>query len=352
MMCTCKNENIDKKYELTNEVMEYDGHTLHRIKALKDFFNINKGDLGGWVESEDNLSQYGNCWVFNNSKVYGNVEIYDDARVINSIIHQINESFIKRYNIQIFDNASVINSIIQGTRIFIAKDSSVSSSIINGTRINLTNTSNIFNSQINVYGLNISDYCTVKDSKIAGHDIAISGQSIITMSEIITSINKKSEGNSINIRIDGSVYISNSNIIKDNLILFGNMIIDNKSYTESSDIKDDLLYQCQLLPGSNNTVVAYKVISKYATSLLDPTFKYDLEIGSVLDENKYNKQKDCGKELQFSCINMILEYLGNNNIDISNAIIVKVEISLDDIIKVDNAMISCKKATILDYYKL
>ena len=45
---------MSKKYELTDETMEWEGHTLHRIKALRDFNYVKAGDLGGWVESEDN----------------------------------------------------------------------------------------------------------------------------------------------------------------------------------------------------------------------------------------------------------------------------------------------------------
>ena len=54
---------MSKKYELTEEVMEYEGVILHRIKALKDFGDVKKGDLGGWIKSEENLSQEGLCWV-------------------------------------------------------------------------------------------------------------------------------------------------------------------------------------------------------------------------------------------------------------------------------------------------
>ena len=39
-----------KKYELTNKTIEFNGITLHRIKALKDFSNVKAGDFGGWVE--------------------------------------------------------------------------------------------------------------------------------------------------------------------------------------------------------------------------------------------------------------------------------------------------------------
>ena len=28
---------------------------LHRIEALRDFGDVKKGDLGGWIEKEENL---------------------------------------------------------------------------------------------------------------------------------------------------------------------------------------------------------------------------------------------------------------------------------------------------------
>ena len=82
-----------KKYELTDETIEVYGTALHRIKALKDFGNVKKGELGGYVESERNLSQEGNCWVCGNAKVcgdaevcgnawvFGNAEVYGNAKV-------------------------------------------------------------------------------------------------------------------------------------------------------------------------------------------------------------------------------------------------------------------------------
>ncbi|MHA1344253.1 MAG: hypothetical protein ACTSQG_09715 [Promethearchaeota archaeon] len=75
------------KYKLTNEKKKYGSITLYRIKALKDFGNVKKGDKGGWIEKEDNLSQkgdcwvYGNAWVYENAKVYGNAEVYGNAKV-------------------------------------------------------------------------------------------------------------------------------------------------------------------------------------------------------------------------------------------------------------------------------
>ena len=70
-----------KKYELTSETKVFLGKTLYRIKALVQFGNVNAGDLGGWIEKEENLSQSGNAWVYGNAEVYGDAEVYGNARV-------------------------------------------------------------------------------------------------------------------------------------------------------------------------------------------------------------------------------------------------------------------------------
>lgn len=87
-----------KKYELTSETLQYAGHTLHRIKALRDFGIINAGELGGWIEKEENLSQYGNAWVYGYSMVYDNAIVSDNAWVY--------------CNAKVYDNANVCDNAI------------------------------------------------------------------------------------------------------------------------------------------------------------------------------------------------------------------------------------------------
>ena len=70
-----------KKYELTSETKVFLGKTLYRIKALVQFGNVNAGDLGGWIEKEENLSQSGNAWVSGDASVYGTAEVAGDASV-------------------------------------------------------------------------------------------------------------------------------------------------------------------------------------------------------------------------------------------------------------------------------
>ena len=70
-----------KKYELTSETKVINGVELHRIKALESFGNIKKGELCGWIESEKNLSQYGDAWVYEHAKVFDNAMVGGDATI-------------------------------------------------------------------------------------------------------------------------------------------------------------------------------------------------------------------------------------------------------------------------------
>lgn len=72
---------MGKKYELIGETKLHDGITLQRIRALIPFGIVMEGELGGWIESEQNLSHDGAAWVCRNAKVYGNARVDDNAQV-------------------------------------------------------------------------------------------------------------------------------------------------------------------------------------------------------------------------------------------------------------------------------
>ena len=70
-----------QKYEFTKETQEFFGRTLHRIVATRNFGDVKKGDLGGFIETEGNLSHDGFCWVFGEALVFENARVSDNARV-------------------------------------------------------------------------------------------------------------------------------------------------------------------------------------------------------------------------------------------------------------------------------
>ena len=132
---------MNDKFRLTNEKMIYNGHTLYRIQALADipvermFVKpkvIKAGTLGGWVESEFNLSILDSSWIADEAKVYGdasvdggaliaeNAEVFDFAEVSggthvcgnakiygNAVVYG---SALIRGNARIFDDAIIVGS--------------------------------------------------------------------------------------------------------------------------------------------------------------------------------------------------------------------------------------------------
>ena len=74
----------EKKYKLTDETRDYYGRTLYRIQALKDFGDVKAGDKGGWVESKNNLSHYGDCWIYDDSVASGSSRISEDTKIMNN----------------------------------------------------------------------------------------------------------------------------------------------------------------------------------------------------------------------------------------------------------------------------
>lgn len=72
----------NNKYRLIPEDCKINyGRKLYRIEALKDFGVVKAGELGGYIESENNLSFDGEAWVCENAEVFDNARICNDARI-------------------------------------------------------------------------------------------------------------------------------------------------------------------------------------------------------------------------------------------------------------------------------
>ena len=70
-----------KKYEFTGETITIGERTLHRIRAVRDFGDVKAGDIGGWIEDENNLSHEGDCWVRDKATVCDSAKGCDDEIV-------------------------------------------------------------------------------------------------------------------------------------------------------------------------------------------------------------------------------------------------------------------------------
>ena len=103
------------KYELTTKTVKYFGETLYRIRALKDIppHGVKKGDLGGFVESEKNLSQDGDCWISGNAIVFRDALVSENALVYEYAMVHGNAQVLG--NARVYGNAEVCaNSLVGG----------------------------------------------------------------------------------------------------------------------------------------------------------------------------------------------------------------------------------------------
>ncbi|WMY72317.1 YdcK family protein [Buttiauxella selenatireducens] len=115
------------KYQLTGDARLHDylidgkkqQVKLWQVMALCDFGDVKAGQLGGWIENEDNLSQHGHCWIYSSEcVVYGGSSVADDAQIHGSstLCHQAHvsgKSFVEQSLISgechIFDAARILN---------------------------------------------------------------------------------------------------------------------------------------------------------------------------------------------------------------------------------------------------
>lgn len=98
------------KYILTNDTINYNGVTLYRIKATCSFSgfggNVEKGDLGVYIQSRRSLSAFDDCWVYDDALVFDNALVIGKA-TIKGRSHIYGDAVVT-------DSAKVYDSVVSG----------------------------------------------------------------------------------------------------------------------------------------------------------------------------------------------------------------------------------------------
>lgn len=115
---------MPKKYEITDEKTLLSERTVvYRIRALIDFGNIKAGEMGGFIERENNLSQNGTAWVGGNAVVFDNAFITNNAHVFGDAL--VCDNAIIAGNAKIFGNARISGEAFLVGNTKVSGDSSV-----------------------------------------------------------------------------------------------------------------------------------------------------------------------------------------------------------------------------------
>jgi len=310
------------KYELTDETKKVNGRTVYRIRALKDistkYIFIQEGELGGFVESEFNLAQEGNCWISNDAVVFENARVYDNA-VIRG------HSYIYG-NARIFHDAEIWDSSCCDS-VWIYGRATVYDSICCDNSL-IYERAVIDKSTIRGFS-RINGYPTVTDSLICNY-AQITGMASIRHSEV--------RDNSV-ISDYGSIVMGtaehNAKISQDQKVTTSTCTIDL-----TKDLSESIRVQTGLIP-FDGQVIAYKQVRKDLTSFHDPFFQYKVGEWAVVP-NAEESTRSCASGLHFANAGY-----WNDNKDVTDSTFLIARINLEDIITVQCGKIRCRKAFIL-----
>lgn len=183
----------EKKYTTVNgdwiEIIdsEHKKHILHRIRAIKDFDDVKAGDYGGYIESEENLNQYDNSWIYSdavriskNARAWGHSHIYGNAKLYNSA--EVCDYGIVCGSSKIYENAKVHGRAKVCGDCYIHGISDISGNAhIEGNIINISDNTiisgrSIIEGSVNINGVVIID----DDATVKGENITIFGHISMT----------------------------------------------------------------------------------------------------------------------------------------------------------------------------
>lgn len=167
------------KYELLSDDTVTINHVvLRRIRALRNFGPVKAGDLGGYIESENNLHHDDTAWVHDNAKVFGDALVIDQAQIHgNAIIKDKalveNDAFVTD-NAIIQDHASVSDSAIVRDNARIYNNASVYDNALIQDKASISGNAQIFENAT------ITDTSQVTDNALVYGKATLRGNVIVT----------------------------------------------------------------------------------------------------------------------------------------------------------------------------
>lgn len=194
---------MNKKYE----ILEKEGHvdlgkyrrqpatvTVRRIRALVDIprHNVKAGDVGGWVQSEENLSQEGDAWIAKNA-----------AAVYSSVVKE---------NALLQDECVVLSgSVISGEAV-VEGVAYVEGSGVGG-KSRVGGYSTVMFSQVDGEAV-LKNFATLSDGSVVKDNAVVSGETKIINSRLCDSVKVGGEEVSVaNSSVSGDTEINGSVVV-------------------------------------------------------------------------------------------------------------------------------------------
>lgn len=178
---------MTRKYKYTGVKMNLSPVVeLHQIEALRDIsrHNVRKGDIGGWIQFERNLSHKGDAWVADNAKVAGSLtEVTGDALIADNAFVNI-RCKVSGENM-VTGNAVITKTELFGNQNFINDDARVTDVTIQGRDIIISGKAKVENVLFSesAKNINIAGNAVFKNDwkmlVVTGDTITITGNALV-----------------------------------------------------------------------------------------------------------------------------------------------------------------------------
>ena len=126
---------MNQKYEIS-EIAHPQYPWLHRIRALSNVrIGVIKGDLGGYVQGEHNLSQEGTCWIFDDAIACESSFVDQQATVSGTAVIRgsalVSGRAMIRQNAVVDDHAIVMDGFVKA-QAHVAGNAAITASSVTG----------------------------------------------------------------------------------------------------------------------------------------------------------------------------------------------------------------------------
>ncbi|OQB41012.1 MAG: hypothetical protein BWY04_01108 [candidate division CPR1 bacterium ADurb.Bin160] len=331
---------MEKKYEL----IETNCNSDYRIKALKDFQLITgemvkKGDLGGLVDGEHNLSQEGNCWISYYAGAFGKSSVKDNA-ILKDYSGAFDNSTVSGNAVMNGDSKAYDHSTISGNAVMKDWSRAYNSSIITENAVMQHNSCADGNSTV-------SGNAVMKDDSVVCGNSTVSGNAVMKDDSIVC-------GNST---VSGNAVMQDNSCAEGDSIITGNAVLQAYQTIRYGTVTTDLLgtkdwvgalYAELGVAPNDNKVVLYKKVwstddTNTFTSNYDRNFLY--KIGETVVAENVNEDifESCARGLHFTSLEFLNDYDGDA--------ILKCEIDVPDIITVQEEKVRARRCKVLRVYK-
>lgn len=327
------------KYEIDKTLSKINdqGVTLYRVRKISNDPN-SKGEIGGWVETENNLSQQGKCWIYDEVEVSGEAKIKEDACIFQNVKIrdkvEVKGKAVIKGDVEIYENASISGNV------FIL---GIGNTKIHG-HANISGDTCIWGNSIEIYGsavieggylsdnVKIYDHAKIKHFASLSGDVEAFGNCTIKHFAILR----------------GKVKVCAWACIKGDAILEGDMTISQQmqvSYpmNKNNSLIDIIAGSLGLYPDNNGNYIMYKRVIKkgdYYCSYYNRKFKY--RIGKIARV----------KKIDLSCaacttgIHLSTPYCSPPE-SRNDWVLIQCLVNINDIVTCQDGAIRCKKCLVL-----